>query len=153
MRKTSLAIVGFFIARVPRLRYKKQGFRCIDSQGKPKEKGNYMAKKKITNKEQAHGQLSSNSSIYDLMGKKTFPYEDTTIEDYRKRLDSLDFADLQRHAVQVANILPNVDKRHLLIDKLEREFLKKLYAYVGHPHQGVSKDSSPEIMRILSKGR
>lgn len=112
-----------------------------------------MAKKKISDKQQAHGQLSSNTSIYDIMGKKTFPYEEKTIEDYRKRLDSLDFADLQRHAVQVANILPNVDKRHVLIDKLEREYLKKLYAYVGHPHMGGVKEGSPEIMKILSKGR
>lgn len=109
-------------------------------------------KKKVTEKIQAHGALEG-KSIYELMGSKVFPYEETTIEAYRKKLDKMDFADLQRHAVQVANILPNVDKRDRLIDKLEREFLKKLYAYVGHPKQGITEPGSDEIMRILSRGR
>lgn len=109
-------------------------------------------KKKINEKLQAHGALEG-KSIYELMGGKVFPYEENTLEEYRKRLDKMDFADLQRHAVQVANILPNVDKRDRLVDKLEREFLKKLYAYVGHPQQGITPPGSEEIMKILSRGK
>lgn len=110
-------------------------------------------KKKFDESNQAHGALEG-KSIYELMGKKVFPYEEKTIEEYRKKLNAMDFVDLQRHAVQVANILPNVDKRNQLIDKLEREYLKKSYAFIGHPAQGQNPMDGPDdIMRILSKGR
>ncbi len=113
-----------------------------------------MGRKKLKAKEQVNGALTG-KSIYELMGKKIFPYDEHNLEDYRKKLDAMDFADLQRHAVQVANILPNVDKRDRLIDKLEREFLRKLYQFAGSPPpQGISTEkASPEIMKILARGR
>ncbi len=110
-------------------------------------------KKKLDEKSQTHGALEGRS-VYELMGKKVFPYEEKTLEEYQKKIQAMDWTDLQRHAVAVANILPNVDKRHQLIDKLEREYLKKTYAYIGHPQQGMNPlQASPEIMKILSKGR
>lgn len=117
-----------------------------------KEKGTIMAKKNLKQKAQVNGALEG-KSVFELMGKKVFPYEQITIESYHQYLEEMDFADLQRHAVQVANILPNVDKRDRLVDKLEREFLKKLYAYVGYPVQGITPEPSSDIAKILSRGK
>jgi hypothetical protein len=111
-----------------------------------------MAKKKLKEKSQVNGALEG-KSVFELMGKKAFPYDQTTLETYHSFLEEMDFADLQRHAVQIANILPNVDKRDRLVDKLEREFIKKLYAYVGYPVQGLTPEPSSDIAKILSRGK
>lgn len=111
-----------------------------------------MDKKKLNEKEQANGALEG-KSVYDIIGKKTFPYEEKTLDEYRKKLDAMNLSDLQNHAVLVAGIIPNVDKRDRLIDKLEREYLKKQTAYIGFPVQGQVPPGSEDIMKILSRGR
>lgn len=110
-------------------------------------------KKKIEAKEQVNGAATPAKSIYDIIGKKTFPYEEKTLEEYQKKLKDMDWTTMQKHAVEVANILPNIDKRDRLIAKLEEAYLKKFYAFLGHDKQKKEPEASAEIMRILSRGK
>jgi hypothetical protein len=117
-----------------------------------------MARKKITaaslkETPQTNGALTPPRSIYEIIGKDTFPYAEKTLQEYQKKLEKLDFADLQTHAVAVANILPNIDKRERLIDKLEREYLKRQFAFVGSEGHYQNPATTPEITEILRRGR
>jgi len=77
--------------------------------------------KNIKQTQQVNGAVTG-ASIYDIIGKKTFPYNEKTLEEYLAKLKTMDWSDLQKHAVEVANILPNVDRRDRLINKLEQGF-------------------------------
>jgi protein-disulfide isomerase len=117
-----------------------------------------MGRKKITKESlketpQTNAAMVAPRSIYEIIGKDTFPYEEKTFEDYQKKLEKLDFADLQSHAIAVANILPNIDKRERLIDKLEREYLKKQFAFVGSEGHYQNPQTTPEISALLKRGR
>lgn len=117
-----------------------------------------MARKK-TEQKQVHGALEDDTSIYDLMGKKTFPYKEKTLEDYREKLDSMSISDLEKECLEVANIIPrNVSRAHL-VDSLEREFLKKKSAFIYRKNVDVngpsklSKKDEKEIAALMARGR
>jgi len=110
--------------------------------------------KELAAKKTVTGALASPRSVYDIIGQDTFPYREKTLAEYSKTLEKLDLADLQSHAIAVASILPNVDKRERLIDKLEREYLKKQSAFVGSEgHLRNEPSPSAEVTAILKRGR
>ena len=92
-----------------------------------------MARKKSQSKidipsNQTNGALPStvkqgSSSIYEILGMKSNAYTQTSFADYQQYLDSLNLAEMQRHAVEVANIIP-IDDRRRLTDRLEKEYLR-----------------------------
>jgi hypothetical protein len=116
-------------------------------------------KRDLSKSKQVHGALETKQeeSLYSFMGINTFPYREKTAQEYRATLDQLTLNDLQRHAVEIANIIPNTMSRHNLIDKLEREFLKKQNAFVDHkkPDTAVklNKKQEQDIRDLLSRGR
>lgn len=118
-----------------------------------------MKKTKLTDKKLSTGAIplqTPDDSVYAMMGYNQFPYKEKTIEEYRSSLDAMNLADLQRHAVQ-HSIVPNTLTRSILVDRLEREYLKKRYAYVDvkdvSPTEAVSKKKELEIQDLLSRGR
>lgn len=116
-----------------------------------------MAKKKavakLESKQTVHGALPTNMSIYALMGRGKSPYPENTLAEYEKKLEKMDLADLQHHAVAVANILPNVHNRFILIDKLKIAFLKKQTQYFQDPNRYTEPNASDDTKKILSRGR
>lgn len=87
---------------------------------------------------------SPEDSVYALVGLNTFPYKQKTQSDYLSYLRELNLSDLQRHAVE-HGIIPNAVARSVLVDRLEREFLKKKFAYVD------VKDTNPVTARMSDK--
>jgi hypothetical protein len=83
-------------------------------------------------------------SVYALVGLNTFPYKQKTQAEYLTYLRDLNLADLQRHAVE-HGIIPSAVSRSVLTDRLEREYLKKKFAYVD------VKDSNPVTARLPKK--
>ena len=119
-----------------------------------------MKAKNITKKQVSTGATAvtmPEDSVYALMGKNMFPYKEKTVEDYRASLLDLNFSDLQRHAIEIANIIPNTNKREQLIDKLEREYLHKQFQFVNRSNQNkfdkMSDAEEKSINTLLSRGR
>ena len=84
-------------------------------------------KKNLDGINQTNGALpttkNQSSSIYEILGMKSNSYTQTSFADYQQYLDSLNLAEMQRHAVEVANIIP-IDDRRRLTDRLEKEYLR-----------------------------
>lgn len=123
-----------------------------------------MAKNKQTdNMQQANGALPADGTIYDFMGKRTFPYKETNAQDYRAKLDKMTISDLEKEALEVAGIIPRAVSRSVLVDSLEREFLKKKSTYVDQSKKAVNRPLKlskkaqekldKEIAETLSRGR
>lgn len=100
-----------------------------------------ITKASLSEKKQVHGALpeSDVDNVYAAMGKYTFPYKEKTLEDYRAALDKMNLADLQRHAVEIANIIPTAVSRSQLVNKLESEYLHKRAAYINKKNVEVNK--------------
>jgi hypothetical protein len=80
----------------------------------------------INKKNQTHGaQIDDHDNLYSFMGKKTSAYKETDLESYSVSLKEMNLVDLQKHAIEVANIIPSSMNRNTLIEKLEKEFLRK----------------------------
>ena len=116
--------------------------------------------RKYTKKQVATGAtevLKPEDSVYGLMGKSIFPYTQKTVDEYRLSLVDMNFADLQRHAIEIANIVPNTNKREQLIDKLEREYLRKQFQFVNRTTTSdlpiLSDKEEKSIKELLSRGR
>ncbi len=77
-----------------------------------------------------NGVLDTPNSVFNYLRKKEFPYAEATFHDYQKKLQALNLADLQRHAIEVANIIPNTMERGRLVKRLEDEYLQKHGKYM-----------------------
>lgn len=108
---------------------------------------------KLESKQVAHGALPSTQSVYGYMGLNQFPYAEKTLDEYKAKLEKMDLADMQRHAVSVANILPNVDRRNILTDKLVTAYLRKQSQFIQDPQRYVEPDASEAIKKLLARGR
>jgi hypothetical protein len=115
--------------------------------------------KKINKKNVAIGAIEPNESesVYAFMGRNTFPYKQNDVNEYRLSLVDMTFSDLQRHAIEIAGIIPNTNKREQLIDKLEREFLRKKFQFVNRTvaqtASTLSDIEEKSIKDLLSRGR
>lgn len=89
-----------------------------------------MAKKKktdLTNMKQTHGAvLTPQKSILDFNGLNKSRYTAVDAVAYTKELATMSLADLQYHAINVAQIRPGFD-RNRLIASLERRFSEHLF--------------------------
>lgn len=116
-------------------------------------------KKSIKESKQAHGalEIEIGESLYDFMGLKTSPYKESDAKAYRAKLDEMSLSDLQRHAIEVANIVPQSTSRSNLIDKLEREFLKKQNQFVNKKKTSgnisLSEKDELDLKDLLSRGK
>jgi len=79
----------------------------------------------IAQGKQVNGAMEGETSIMDVLRKRNYPYKDLSLAEYTKTLSRMNLSDLQRHAIEVAQILPNITDRSRLVDKLEREFLRR----------------------------
>ena len=108
---------------------------------------------KLEAKQTVTGALPVQTSIYGQIGANAFPYPEKTVEEYRAKLDKMDMADMERHAVSVAHILPSVHKRAILIDKLVVAYLRKQAQQIQDPN----RYSTPEIPKgfehLFNRGR
>jgi hypothetical protein len=106
---------------------------------------------------QINGALEGISPMLDTLRKREFPYSVDTLPEYRKNLDKMNLSDLQRHAIEVAHILPNITERSRLVDKLEREFLRRQsifvtrYSPVNSTVSSMTSEQEAEIKGILKK--
>lgn len=115
-----------------------------------------MKKKKDTMAEinQTNGALSQARSVYDIIGKANGPYTTNSFDVYRTQLQKMDLAELQKHAIETANIIP-IDDRRRLEDRLEKEFLRTQAKFAGKT-QGVapmSEKDKDSVLKILSRAR
>jgi hypothetical protein len=119
-----------------------------------------MSRKTLKNKKVATGNVAIQTpedSVYSLVGFKTFPYKQKDQVEYKAFLNEMNLADLQRHAVSVG-IIPTAVSRTILEDRLEREYLKKKYAYVDvkdvNPVTArLNKEDEADIADLLARGR
>jgi hypothetical protein len=119
-----------------------------------------MGRKKkidIATASQINGALEDKSGVFDYMKKKEFPYQEQTLAEYRAKLNSLNISDLQRHAIEIANILPNITDRSRLADKLEREYLRRQglfmirYSSTSIPSSGLTAKQEDAIKKIINR--
>lgn len=109
---------------------------------------------RIDGKQQIHAAQVGPQSVYDIIGKKTFPYSEKTSDEYLKHLESMNFSDLQRHAVEVANLLPNIDKRERLVNKLLEIYLKKQTQFLNVKiPDTMTEAQKASSLEILKRGR
>ncbi len=101
---------------------------------------------------QTNGAIQTKSSIYEILGMKSTNYRQETFAEYQTYLDSLNLAEMQRHAVEVANIIP-IDDRRRLVDRLEKEYLR-LNARFAPPTQAqiiIPEENKRNIEKILNQ--
>ena len=114
---------------------------------------------KLINKQVANGELPSDpksnpTCLDDILGRRYFMYKERDEKEYQKNLEKLNLAELQRHAIEVANIIPSADKRDTLINKLVKVYLERKYRYVAQNKPLVAPPvASEEILAILARGR
>jgi hypothetical protein len=109
--------------------------------------------KKIKDKSQVNGAVAAPKSVFDILGQNHSTYKEKTLEEYRESLNKMTITQLQNHAIAVAQILPNViDKKHL-IDKLEKEFLKKQNQFIAKVDNSneLSAQDKQNILKILNR--
>ena len=104
---------------------------------------------------QANGNLDKTPDVFKYLQRKDFPYSVATLTEYKAQLVKLNLAELQRHAIETANILPNITERSRLEDKLEREFLRRQGLYLNRyspdslPSTNISKQTEVNILKLL----
>jgi hypothetical protein len=96
-------------------------------------------------------------SVYALFGLNDFPYKQKTQNEYLTYLRDLTENEIQRHAIE-HGVIPNAVSRTILIDRLEREFLKKKFAYVNVKNSNpvtakLSDKDEEDIADLLARGR
>lgn len=106
--------------------------------------------------QQINGAVESKDSIFTFINKKMFPYSVKTLKEYQDQLEKMNLSDLQRHAIEIAHILPNITDRNRLVKKLENEFLQKLSAYNltfvnTLPQTGLTTEQSQNIRDVLDR--
>jgi len=107
---------------------------------------------------QVNGNLESPIQLNEFLKKREFPYKETSVAAYLKSLESMNISDLQRHAIEVAQILPNITDRSRLVRKLEEAYLKKQgklldFSRVGNGQSNVTPEAAESIRQIMSRGR
>ena len=109
--------------------------------------------KKIQSKLQVNGAAPAPKSVFDILGQNNSVYKERTIEEYRESLSKMTITQLQNHAIAVAQILPNVIDKKLLIKKLEDEFLKKQNQFLSkiEDNNEISIEQKQNILKILNK--
>lgn len=109
--------------------------------------------KKITEKSQVNGAVAAPKSIFDILGQNHSVYKEKTLEEYRESLSKMTITQLQNHAIAVAQVLPNVIDKKLLIKKLEDEFLKKQNQFLAKidSNNEISSEQKQNILKILNK--
>ena len=100
---------------------------------------------------------TTEDSVYSQVGMDMFPYKQKTVQEYLSFIKDLNLSDLQRHAVE-KGIIPNATSRSILEDRLEKEYLKKRYAFVDvkiadSNGKSLSKKDQEDIESLLYRGR
>lgn len=112
-------------------------------------------KRNYTRKNQVNGALpiESPASIAEMLGERAFPYRELTLDDYRKTLDKMSLSELQKHAIEIAQILPNVTNRSIMIDKLERAYLQKqaLLSPKIPKNSALNESQKEEMNKLLNR--
>ncbi len=71
-----------------------------------------------------------------------------------KALEALTFGELQRHAVEVAHILPNIDKRERLVNKCVDTFLKRQTQFLHtQVPDNMTEEGKAVALEILKRGK
>ncbi len=103
---------------------------------------------------QTNGALpaSKPQSVYEILGMRSTNYRHESFADYQKYLDTLNLAELQRHAIDTANIIP-IDDRNRLVDRLEKEYLRVNARFAPSVNQQVviPEANKREIEKILNR--
>lgn len=110
--------------------------------------------KKVITPNQTTGAAEGPKSVYDIIGYKTHAYKTTNVEEYKKQISAMNFADLQEHALD--NGIVPVDNRERLNTLLVNEFLKKTgFITASGKAQGtpMSAKDKKTAEDILSRGR
>lgn len=125
----------------------------------PKKRIEKLQDKKVATGEVPATAADTQSTVFDYLRKKEMPYEEKTMEEYQKKIQSLSYSQLQRHAIEVANVIPNIE-RHRLIDRLEREYAKRSanfeykYNTASLPKtNNMDEARAQNIIKILNGGR
>lgn len=106
---------------------------------------------------QINGAIEATPSVFDELRKREFPYSAKTLDEYKAQLNKMNLSDLQRHAIEVAHILPNITDRNRLVTKLENEYLQKQASYAikfsksAIPHSNVTPEQAENIRKILNR--
>ena len=115
--------------------------------------------KSLASKQVANGELPTNSKsaptcLDDILGRRYFMYKERDEKEYQKNLEKLNLAELQRHAIEIANIIPSADKRDTLINKLVKVYLERKYRYVAQNKPLTAPPvASEEVNLIMARGR
>lgn len=109
----------------------------------------------LTKGQQINGALESSSSVFDHLKNRNFPYSVKTLIEYQAQLQKMNLSDLQRHAIEIAHILPNITERTRLVKKLEDEFLSKLSVYStkyeAKSSSSLTKEQEANILKVLNR--
>ena len=92
---------------------------------KPHLRPETPAKIDVNAARQVSAVIDNSSTLFQYVNNRDFPYQEKTFAEYQKKIQKFNLAELQRHAVEVAHILPNVTERNRLTKKLEDEYLIK----------------------------
>ena len=105
----------------------------------------------------AHGALAQPRSVYEMIGFKDTPYSTDDVDDYLKEMNKLNMADLQTHAMSVAQIMPlTSETRERLLTRLEKKFIEAKNKYSAHGPMTRAKldpDREANLKKILSGGQ
>ena len=115
-----------------------------------------MGRKKLEDKKTVMGALPDGPHcIDDILGRRYFMYTEANEKDYQTSLEKMNLGELQRHAIEIGNIIPSCDKRDNLIGKLVKIYLERKYKYVANAQykQVKQPEPTPEVLEILSRGK
>lgn len=106
---------------------------------------------------QINGAVETQNNVFKYLKNRDFPYKVNTLAEYKIQLEKMNLSDLQRHAVEVAHILPNVTDRNRLVQKLENEFLHKQadqmtrYNPAALPTSNITSEQAENIRKVLNR--
>ncbi len=107
----------------------------------------------IATASQVNGNLDSTNKLADFFRNRDFPYKEQSLAEYQKSLASMNMSQLQLHAIEVAQILPNVGDRGRLVRKLEENYLKKQAKFVigsiKPMQKPLTKEAEDTIKQVL----
>ena len=115
-----------------------------------------MGRKKLSDKNTVNGALSDGPHcIDDILGRRYFMYSEANEKDYQKNLEKMNLGELQRHAIEIGNIIPSADKRDNLINKLVKIYLERKFKFVANSQQKQVKqpEPTPQVLEILARGK
>ena len=120
--------------------------------GKLNEEQIVKEEKKIIIKQNLSGGKANVKSIDELLGRRTHPYSQGSVEEYENKLRNMGTTDLERHATEMGS-LPNANRR-TLVTRLVEKYRKNSSPYFNtNVVNNVEPKNPAKLLEVLKHAK